>query len=162
MVQPVPSAYVLNRKGEPNTMLIATILAEKGHYVATLRPTQHVSAAIALMAERRIGAVVIEDRGAIVGIFSERDLVKLLAQHGHAALDEPLSRTMTSSVITCRAEDRLDQVLAVMSQRHVRHMPVVEGNELKGMISIRDLVRHRLAEKELETATLLDISRMHG
>ena len=143
-------------------MLIATILEQKGHSVATLRPTQLVSAAIALMAERRIGAVVIEDRGAVVGIFSERDLVTRLAHHGHAALDEPLSKAMTSPVITCRAEDRLDQVLAMMSQRHVRHMPVMDGDTLKGMISIRDLVRHRLAEKELETATLLDISRMHG
>lgn len=143
-------------------MLIATILEQKGHDVATLRPDQPVSAAVALMAERRIGAVVIEDRGAVAGIFSERDLVKLLARAGHAALDEPLKRSMTSPVVTCRADDRLDQVLAIMSHRHVRHMPVMEGSSMRGMISIRDLVRHRLEEKELEAATLLDISRMHG
>ena len=69
---------------------------------------------------------------------------------------------MTAPVITCRAEDRLDQVMAMMSQRHVRHMPVMDGKTLCGMISIRDLIRHRLEEKELETAILLDISRMHG
>ncbi len=143
-------------------MLIATILEQKGHSIATLRPTQTVSAAIALMAERRIGAVVIEDKGMIVGIFSERDLVKLLAQNGQAALDEVLSKSMTSPVITCRAEDRMDQVMATMSQRHVRHMPVMESGTLKGMISVRDLIRHRLTEMELETATLRDISRMHG
>jgi len=143
-------------------MLIAAILEKKGHDVATLRPDQPVSAAVALMAERRIGAVVIEDKATVVGIFSERDLVKQLARDGHGALDEPLRKAMTSPVITCHADERLDQVLAIMSQRHVRHMPVMDGKTLKGMISIRDLVRHRLAEKELETATLLDISRMHG
>ena len=143
-------------------MLIATILEKKGHQVATLRPDQTVSAAVALMAERRVGAVVVEDKAAVVGIFSERDLVKLLARNGPAALDQPLRTAMTSPVITCRAEDRLDQVMAIMSQRHVRHMPVMENKTLRGMISIRDLVRHRLEEKELETATLLDISRMHG
>lgn len=143
-------------------MLIATILEKKGHDVATLRPDQLVSAAVALMAERRIGAIVIEDKGSVVGIFSERDLVKLLARNGHGALDETLRKSMTSPVITCRADDRLDQVLGIMSDRHVRHMPVMDGNVMKGMISIRDLVRHRIAEKELEAATLLDISRMHG
>lgn len=143
-------------------MLIATILEQKGHDVATLRPDQPVSAAVSLMAERRIGAVVIEDRDTVAGIFSERDLVKLLARAGPAALSEPITKSMTSPVITCRLDDRLDQVLAIMSQRHVRHMPVMDGTILKGMISIRDLVRHRLAEKELEAATLLDISRMHG
>ncbi len=143
-------------------MLIATILEKKGHQVATLRPDRTVSAAVALMAERRVGAVVIEDKDAVVGIFSERDLVKLLARNGPAALDQPLRKAMTAPVITCHAEDRLDQVMALMSQRHVRHMPVMDGNTLCGMISIRDLVRHRLEEKELETATLLDISRMHG
>ncbi len=143
-------------------MLIATILEKKGHQVATLRPDQTVSAAVALMAERRVGAVVIEDKQTVVGIFSERDLVKLLARNGPSALDQPLRKAMTAPVITCRAEDRLDQVMALMSQRHVRHMPVMDGTSLCGMISIRDLVRHRLEEKELETATLLDISRMHG
>ena len=143
-------------------MLIATILEKKGHQVATLRPDRTVSAAVALMAERRVGAVVIEDKAEVVGIFSERDLVKLLARNGPSALDQPLRKAMTAPVITCRAEDRLDQVMALMSQRHVRHMPVMDGKTLCGMISIRDLVRHRLEEKEQETAILLDISRMHG
>ncbi len=143
-------------------MLISTILEQKGTDVATLRPDQPVSAAVAMMAERRIGAVVVEDKGAVIGIFSERDLVKLLALEGQDALSEPLRKAMTSPVITCRLDDRLDQVMAMMTQRHVRHMPVMEGRKLRGMISIRDLVRHRLAEKELEAATLLDISRMHG
>ena len=88
--------------------------------------------------------------------------MKLLARDGQAALLEPVHGSMTSPVITCRLEDRLDQVMEMMSQRHIRHVPVMEGGRLRGMISIRDLVRQRLAEKELEAATLLDISRMHG
>ena len=143
-------------------MLISTILDKKGPEVASLRPTHTVSHAVTLMAERRIGAVVIEEGDAIVGIFSERDLVKLLAREGHAALDTPLRRSMTAPVITCRPDDRIDRVIAMMSERAVRHMPVVNGRRMVGIISIRDLIRHRFAEKELETATLLDISRMHG
>ena len=143
-------------------MLISSILERKGPDVATVRPDQVVAVAVALMAERRIGAVVVEDKGGVIGIFSERDLVNLLARDGQDALSEPVRRSMTSPVITCRLDDRLDQVMAIMSQRHIRHMPVMEGPRLRGMISIRDLVRHRLEEKELEAATLLDISRMHG
>lgn len=143
-------------------MLIKTILEKKGHDVATLRPDQPVSAAVTMMAERRIGAVVLEDRGKVVGIFSERDLVKVLAREGSPALDRPIRASMSAPVITCRPEDRLDQVWAIMTERHVRHMPVMEGDRLRGMISIRDIGRQRLADKELESATLLDLSRMHG
>ena len=143
-------------------MLISSILERKGPDVATVRPDQLVAVAVALMAERRIGAVVVEDMGSVIGIFSERDLVNHLARDGQDALSDTVRRSMTSPVITCRPDDRLDQVMAIMSQRHIRHMPVMEGTRLRGMISIRDLVRHRLEEKELEAATLLDISRMHG
>lgn len=143
-------------------MLISTILEKKDPEVATLRPTQTVSQAVSLMAERRIGAVVVEDGDAVVGIFSERDLVKLLARDGHVGLESTLRKEMTAPVITCHPDDRIDQVIALMGQRHVRHMPVMDGKRLVGMISIRDLVRYRFAEKELENATLLDISRMHG
>jgi len=143
-------------------MLISTILDEKGHDVATLRPAQSVRTAVALLAERRIGAVVIEENGRLAGIFTERDLVKLLARHGPAALERALSDCMTAPVITCRPTDRIDQVMAVMTERHIRHMPAMEGERLCGMISIRDLGRKRIAEKEVEAATLLDISRMRG
>ncbi|MCQ8278225.1 CBS domain-containing protein [Acetobacteraceae bacterium KSS8] len=143
-------------------MLIAQILEQKGPEVASLRPTHSVADAVALMADRRIGAVVIEDGDAIVGIFSERDLVKLLARDRHTALDSNLRKVMTAPVITCQAGDRIDQVIALMGNRHVRHMPVTDGKRMIGIVSIRDLVRARFAEKELENATLLDISRMHG
>nr|WP_321985925.1 CBS domain-containing protein [uncultured Lichenicoccus sp.] len=144
-------------------MLIETILDEKGRDCATIRPEAMVSAAVAILASRRIGAVVVEDlKGAIVGIFSERDLVRLLAKRGRDALDMKLREAMTSPVITCKPTDRLDKVLAIMNNRKVRHLPVVSNGSLAGMISIRDIARHQLSEKENEAAVLLDIARLHG
>jgi CBS domain-containing protein len=143
-------------------MLIETILAQKGRNVVTIRPDHTVGAAVSLLAEHRIGAVVVEESGKIAGIFSERDLVKLLARGGPSGLDEPVRSVMTSPVLTCTPSDRIDHVMALMTRRHVRHMPVVEDRTLCGIVSMRDLGRHRLDEKELENATLLDIARMHG
>ncbi len=139
-------------------MLIETILEEKGRACATVRPDATVAAAVALLAERQIGAVVVEDlRGGIVGIFSERDLVKLLAGRGPEAL-----LVKVRAVITCRPADRIEAVMAIMDARRLRHMPVVVDNGLAGMISLRDIARHRLSEKETEAAVLLDLSRLHG
>ena len=144
-------------------MLIETILEEKGRACATVRPDATVAAAVALLAERQIGAVVVEDlRGGIVGIFSERDLVKLLAGRGPEALLVKVREVMTSPVITCRPADRIEAVMAIMDARRLRHMPVVVDNGLAGMISLRDIARHRLSEKETEAAVLLDLSRLHG
>jgi len=144
-------------------MLIEKILEEKGRDCATVRPTATVSAVVSLLAERRIGAVVVEDlKGGIVGIFSERDLVKLLASRGPDALSVQVKDVMTAPVITCKPDDRIDAVMAIMNERRIRHMPVVVDKALAGMISIRDMARHRLTEKEMEAAVLLDISRLHG
>ena len=144
-------------------MLIEQILEHKGHDCATVRPDATVATAVSRLAERRVGAVVVEDlKGGIVGIFSERDLVKLLASRGPDALIVKVREVMTAPVITCKPSDRVDEVMAIMSERRIRHMPVVADNRLGGMISIRDLVRHRLSEKEMEAAVLLDIARLHG
>jgi CBS domain-containing protein len=144
-------------------MLIETILDEKGRDCATVRPTATVATVVSLLAERHVGAVVVEDlKGGIVGIFSERDLVKLLASRGADALNVRVKEVMSSPVFTCKAEDRVDAVMETMSERRIRHMPVVGSNGLAGMISVRDLIRHRLSEKETEAAVLLDISRFHG
>ncbi len=143
-------------------MLIEKILDQKGRDCATVRPGTTISNVIALLAERHVGAVVIEDlKGGVLGIFSERDLVKLLAQRGADGLIVKVRDVMTSPVITCKPTDRIDAVMATMSQRRIRHMPVIENNALTGMISIRDLIRHRLDEKEQEAAVLLDLSRAH-
>ena len=144
-------------------MLIETILEQKGRACATVRPEATVAAAVSLLAERKIGAVVVEDlKGNILGIFSERDLVQLLATRGPEALLVKIREVMTSPVITCKPDDRIDAVMAIMDGRKLRHMPVVVGGSLAGMISLRDIARHRLSEKETEAAVLLDLSRFHG
>ena len=144
-------------------MLIANILKEKGHGCERAGRHETVAGAVRILAERDIGAIVItEADGAIAGMFSERDLVHTLSRDGGEALRRELGTVMTSPVVTCRPDDTVDHVLAIMTQKRIRHAPVVADRELTGMISIRDLVRARLGEKEIEAAVLLDISRRHG
>ncbi len=144
-------------------MLISDVIATKGRVVATLLPTETVERAVRLLAERRIGAVVIEDQWQkLAGIFSERDLVRLLAHHGPPVLARPLAEVMTHNVITCRAADRIDDILRLMTINKVRHVPVMEDGRLAGIVSIGDLVNQRLTEKQQEAEVLLEISRMRA
>jgi CBS domain-containing protein len=144
-------------------MLISDIVATKGRSVATVLPTETVNHAVRLLAERRIGAVVVEDQWQrLIGIFSERDLVRLLAAAGPVVLDEPVERHMTRNVITCHPSDPIDDILGVMTMNKIRHVPVLHEGHLAGIVSIGDLVHHRLSEKAQEAAVLLDISRMRG
>jgi CBS domain-containing protein len=144
-------------------MLISDITATKGRKVATVLPSDSVRHAVNLLAERRIGAVVVEDRWQhLAGIFSERDLVRLLGESGPAALDHEVGNVMTRSVITCRPHDAIDDILSVMTMNKVRHIPVMDEGKLSGIVSIGDLVHFRLTEKAQEAAVLLDIARMRG
>jgi CBS domain-containing protein len=144
-------------------MLISNVLERKGRSVATILPTDTVSDALRLLAERRIGAVVVEDRWQhLVGIFSERDLVRLLAETGPAVLEETIEKVMTHNVITCGPADQIDDILTVMSRNKIRHVPVLDQGHLAGIVSIGDLVHDRLTEKAQEAAVLLDISRMRA
>jgi CBS domain-containing protein len=144
-------------------MLISDVLQRKGRKVATVLPTDTVGHALALLAEQRIGAVVVEDRWQhLVGIFSERDLVRLLARTGPSVLEETVEHVMTRNVITCRPEDKVDDILGVMTMNKIRHVPVTHDGRLGGIVSIGDLVHHRLSEKAQEAAVLLEISRMRG
>lgn len=144
-------------------MVISDVLQIKGRSVATLLPDDSVDAALRKLAELRIGAVVVEDKWQkLVGIFSERDVVRLLARDGKGVLDRPLGEVMTRSVITCRSTDRVETVLTVMTMHRIRHVPVVDEGALVGIVSIGDLVKHRLDEKEMEAGVLLEISRMRA
>jgi CBS domain-containing protein len=144
-------------------MLISDVLRGKGHEVVKTGTTDRVSAAVAKLAERRIGALMVEDRWTkLVGIFSERDFVNAIARHGAAALDLSVEQLMSSPIISCRSHDRIDAALAAMTLARVRHLPVIDDGELKGIVSIGDLVKHRLDEKELEANVLLDLSRMRA
>ena len=114
-----------------------------------------------LTAERIGVLVVVGGEGALAGMFSERDVVHALDLDGPAALGRAVERYMTPRVRTCTPGDRIDRVLAVMSGSHIRYVPVMADGRLVGLVSIGELVKLRLAEKEQEANVLLDIARAH-
>ncbi len=141
-------------------MTVSEILHRKGRQVSTVRSIDAVEAAIAKLYDERIGALVVVDRwGKLVGMFSERDVIHALARHGAAALEFEVHELMTPDVTTCTPEDRVDAVMEVMTAHRVRHLPVMENGQLVGIVSMGDLVKNRLDEKEQEAAVLRDITR---
>lgn len=136
-------------------MHVGSILKSKGSAVVTIGPEISVKAAVAVLNERRIGAVVVVEKdGRIAGILSERDIVKAIAESGARALDVRVGDLMTHDVVTCAPEDTVDQIMAIMTQRRVRHVPVVENNRLAGIVSIGDVVKSRIEATELEAQSL--------
>ncbi|MFP3921753.1 MAG: CBS domain-containing protein [Dichotomicrobium sp.] len=130
-------------------MNVASILKHKGRDCATIHPERPISEAVRILAERRIGAlVVVDDAGDIAGILSERDIVVNLANGQKAVLDAPVSRIMTRDVFTCTPSDTTDQLMAQMTNSRIRHLPVKENGKLAGIISIGDVVKWRIAEVE--------------
>lgn len=141
-------------------MRISQVLRRKGPEVSTVRGGELVAAAVRKLHQDRIGALVVNDRwGKLAGMFSERDVITGLARHGAAALDLEVAELMTPDVTTCGPDDRLDDVMHVMTAHRVRHLPVVEAGAVVGIVSIGDLVKHRLEEKAEEANVLLDIAR---
>jgi CBS domain-containing protein len=144
-------------------MLISDVLRTKGQNVVKIRTTDSIKLAVRMLAEHRIGSLVVEDHIAnLVGIFSERDFINAIARDGAAVLGLNVQELMSKRIISCRSTDRVDAVLATMTNVHIRHLPVFDDGELKGLVSIGDLVKYRLDEKELEASVLLDISRMRA
>ena|SRR5918993_22340 len=135
-------------------MTIAAILSGKGSEVATVTSGSSVRDAVALLAERKIGAVPVLDTGEIRGIFSERDLVRCIGDHGSQALDWPVDRVMSSPVHTVDSKTPILTALATMTERRMRHLPVVEGGQIRGIVSIGDLVKHRIERIEAEAEAL--------
>jgi CBS domain-containing protein len=138
-------------------MNVSNILAGKGREVISIEPGATLADATRLLAQRRIGAALIlgADRR-IVGIISERDIVRVLAERGAAALDEPVSRTMTRDVLTCTPSDAVASIMERMTVGKFRHMPVVEQGQAIGLVSIGDIVKHRVGEMESESAAMRD------
>ncbi|MBV8095192.1 MAG: CBS domain-containing protein [Acetobacteraceae bacterium] len=142
-------------------MLISDVLAHKGPEVIRASSDETVRSAVNKLSEHRIGALVVEDRWLKpIGIFSERDLLNCIAHQGPEVLDRPVHEVMTRPMISFHPQDRIDAALAMMTMKRIRHLPITEGGKLVGIVSIGDLVKHRLDEKELENSVLLDISRM--
>ncbi len=138
-------------------MTVQAILTTKGSEVFTIEPNTNVAAAVKVLAERRIGALVVTgpDRR-VVGIVSERDIVKELGARGPAVLELPLTEVMTRKVRTCSPSDTISSIMEQMTDGKFRHVPVVEQGRLAGLVSIGDVVKHRLEEMEREQAALRD------
>ena len=135
-------------------MTVSRILSVKGRDVVTIQPHRLISEAVSVLAERRIGAVVVAGAdGQVLGILSERDVVRALAA-GPGVLGDPVSRYMTAKVITCTPDTSVVDAMEEMSDGRFRHLPVLEGGRLTGIISIGDVVKHRLAEIQHESAAL--------
>ncbi len=138
-------------------MQVMQILKDKGNAVATMPADALVADAVRQLNEQRIGSIVITNRrGEIDGILSERDIVHALAERGPALLDAHVADLMTRHVFTCTPETSLEELMRQMTQRRIRHLPVLDGGRLCGIISIGDVVKNRLMELETEATTLRD------
>jgi CBS domain-containing protein len=135
-------------------MRIADVLRNKGATVATVSPQATVNDLLAGLAEHNIGAMVVTSTEGLLGIVSERDVVRQLFEHGADILDGPVSQIMTTLVATCGIEDTVDHLTALMTQNRVRHIPVVEDGQLVGIVSIGDVVKTRMEELTLEQEQL--------
>ena len=138
-------------------MNVREIISVKGREVVTIDPNANLATAAKVLAERRIGALVVtgpEDR--IVGILSERDIVTALAKCGIDALETKITKVMTRKITTCSLSDTISSIMESMTAGKFRHVPVVEQGRLAGIISIGDVVKHRLTEMENEQAALRD------
>jgi CBS domain-containing protein len=142
-------------------MTVSKILAIKGHDVATTLPHRTIGEVAGQLAERRIGALVVTDAdGNIHGILSERDIVRAVGRGGAEALSDPVSRHMTHKVVTCTEHDLISEVMERMTDGRFRHVPVVEHGRLAGIVSIGDVVKHRLEETEAESRAMRDYIAM--
>lgn len=138
-------------------MNVASILKVKGKSVATAPPEDTVETVAQKLASRKIGAIVIVgDEGHVAGIISERDIIRAVAEQGAAALQQPVSKVMTKNVMTCNQASTIEQMMAIMTQGRFRHVPVVEDGTLLGIISIGDVVKHHIAEVEMEVTAMRD------
>jgi CBS domain-containing protein len=138
-------------------MNVAAILKMKGREVFTTTPDTTLLDIATLLGTRRIGCIVVTGiDGKVIGIVSERDIVREIARAGSKVLKEPVASCMTKTVMTCREADTIDRLMAEMTTHRFRHMPVVERGRLVGLVSIGDVVKMRIAEAEMEAAAMRD------
>ena len=136
-------------------MLVSQILKDKGDLVFTASPHETVGAAAALLLSRKVGAMVIVDsKDEVAGILSERDIVRVVAERGAAGLTQPISSCMSVDVVFATPSESVQTLLERMTDRRIRHLPVLRDGRLAGIISIGDLVKSRIAETEAEAENL--------
>ena len=138
-------------------ILVSTILADKGADVVTVSPEQDVQGLLTLLAQHKVGALVVSHNGTTIdGIVSERDIVRALAA-GESLMSEPVSRIMTSEVFVSTMHAKIDELMTVMTSQRIRHIPITtDSGELIGIVSIGDLIKARLSELEAEKEALVD------
>jgi len=136
-------------------MNVETILRNKGNWVATIRPDATIAEAVDMLHRERIGAIVVSNDGdGVDGILSERDIVAALAEQGTNLLSRSVDDVMTHDVVTCDPGDTVGELMAEMTNRRIRHFPVISEGRLCGIVSIGDLVKNRLDEVEFEAKSL--------
>ena len=137
-------------------MTVRSILNTKGHQIMSVEPDAKLAAAVKLLAEKKIGAVLVMNQGRLEGILSERDIVRVLGERGAGALEEPVSQVMTRKVVTCKETDTVAELMEMMTTGKFRHLPVVDNGKVVGLISIGDIVKRRVQEYESEQEALRD------
>jgi CBS domain-containing protein len=136
-------------------MAVSEILSDKGNAVITASPDDTIGGVAKTLAERKIGAIVVtENDGMTCGIISERDVVRQVAKNGASALDQPISSCMTAKVISCAPDDTIDSLMEKMTAGKFRHLPVIDGKKLVGIISIGDVVKRKIEQAERDAADL--------
>jgi CBS domain-containing protein len=135
-------------------MTVRSILDSKGHQVLNVEPDAKLAAAVKILGEKKIGAVLVMSQGRIEGILSERDIVRVLSERGAHVLEEPVSGVMTRKVVSCRQSDTVAGIMEMMTLGKFRHLPVVEDGKVVGLISIGDIVKRRVQEYETEQEAL--------
>ena len=134
---------------------VSSVLKHKGNDVVTVAPQQTVAWVVKVLAQNRIGAVpVINEQGQLVGIISERDIIRGMSEHAGAVLTLPAEQLMTRDVKTCSSEDQLVDIMEVMTLQRIRHLPVIQNGALHGIVSIGDVVKQRLEEVQSEAEEL--------
>lgn len=142
-------------------MNVEQLLSGKGREVISVQPHRTLADAVRVLSERRIGAVVVMGAdGTLVGILSERDIVRALGKEGAAALESAVSRAMTAKVVTCRPQTSVDELMEIMTTGRFRHVPVIENGRVAGIVSIGDVVKHRVAAIEAESKAMRDYIAM--
>lgn len=135
-------------------MSVAQILREKGGNIISVEETDTISDAINILKQRRIGAVMVMREGDVCGVLSERDIVRALPDKGADLLGEPVNVLMTQDVVFCSPADDMESIMALMTENRIRHLPVQDNGKLVGIITIGDVVKHRIAETEHEAEAL--------
>ena len=135
-------------------MTIAAVIRDKGSNVETIGADAALFDAVRQLGTRRIGALPVVEGDRIAGIISERDIIYCLKDHGAEALDWPVSKVMSSPAITAEPDTEVLSALALMTKQRIRHLPVVQGGEIRGIVSIGDLVKHRMERIEAEAEAM--------